>query len=240
MTPGRLHMASNGSDSPAQFELPAELIEALKRDVVPHIVECCRVSGNAFDEDTEHNDNYTLGTYSWRNLYNRLGRKLNKKLWLVKLDENDLRITFIPLDGTIELRVHRCSGETMIPTGGLRAKMAASGQNFLSQGIESWVAENFQLVVGYVFDQFEGLSLISVLKLFGPSPQKLVALPVATLYQTERLSFVDDVAISGAENIATPGVTKTPAPERIDAPQLARDMSKDASASTRLKKKVDG
>ena len=219
------------SENPVCLELPEILIEALQTDVVPEIVESCRLAGDAHDSDPDFNDNYTLGTFSWRNLFNRLSRKLSKKRWTVRSSENDLRLAYRELENPIELRVHRCDEDTRVPTGGKRAKLVACGQQFLSPAIEREIAKKFQLVIAYDLDSIQGLGRITIEKLIGMSPKEMLSLTVTVLYQAERISFVDDTVVADPEHVATPGVVKAPVPERIADPEASLDSSKDTSAS---------
>ncbi|MYL82750.1 hypothetical protein GTA51_06315 [Desulfovibrio aerotolerans] len=193
-----------------------EVVTALKQDVVPLIVDSCRIARDAYDLDPEFNDNYTLGTYSWRNLFNR-SRELDKFSWDVKRSENDLRLYYKKSSWPRSLRVHRCDELTRIPTGGKRAKKVACGQGFLSFEVENLAFENYELVIVYDFDAFRGLGKIQVVKLSGVSLREVLALPVATLYQAEPIDVLD--------------IEGTPAPEIIADAAPSRDISKDITAN---------
>ncbi len=195
-----------------QNSLPNVVEVALINDVVPLIVEGCRLTLNAYDLDPHFNDNFMIGTYSWRNIFNRC-MSLDQNIWHVYSNENDLRILYKPFSSFAEFRVHRCESGSRVPTGGKRAKKAACGQAFLSQEIENMSIAKSYLVIGYDIDEIRGLGLITVDRLNALNDSEFSARTLSVLYDSE---IID-------ENISYKGF---PEPERFDIAMPKRDTSK--------------
>lgn len=196
--------------SPTDFSIPAHVLRCIEEDIVPHIIECSNNTQNAFDIDPTYNNNYTVGTYSWNNLFQRCISSLNRTRWTVRTYENDLTVSIIHKKKTYEFRIHRCDPITRVPTGGKQAKACACGQLMLSDEIEHTVRTKAHLTIGYDLDAFLGLGSITVDQLSGTSPTKVIAFTLATLYKAEPISPLENLERPTPEHVSVPEPTMEP------------------------------
>lgn len=160
-------------------------LDVLTEFMVPLIEETVDEALEAYHLNPNYNDNYIVGSYCWKNLYNRVVD--NARIY------DDVRCEF-PKPNDLQLvvkggrfRIHRVPGDTLVPKGGNAVKKATKECWCELPGIDRPSFEVPILFIGYVVDIDNGLESVFVghLEYSDVNADKCFCVPVATLYKRE-------------------------------------------------------
>ncbi|WP_419778808.1 hypothetical protein [Maridesulfovibrio sp.] len=173
-----------------RIQIPAHTTDLIAQHVLPRIFDSVDVALEAYFLDEEFNDGYSIGSYGWRNAFNRLSAIPRDSGIEVREDApNDLVLS---VDG-FKFRVHKVDPEDLLPRGGKAAKRAAKDINLPLPFMEAPATDQVNLYVGYVVDRDFGVrkafigNMISV----EHNSDKVQCVPLYTLYDGETEQVVD-------------------------------------------------
>lgn len=195
------------------LELTQETIEQIKAVIIPEIFGAADDIMRAYEQGTKSDgrnffDNYFVGCGCWCNLYNRLDEKLEKHSFFTKKTSKKVMTISCPNgDNHITFYIFRVDEENRVPCAGKSVKLFLQEQFFLSDEIQTTIANSRSSVytIGYDISIVNGLGKITFDMLSSTSKKRFQSTMLYTFTDVQPASKIERLP---QEGIKSPTVTR--------------------------------